>query len=180
MLACFFNHTSAHVFTRVLDSLPSIMGPLIEGVGEAVGMHVTVLIGGPEPKMQGQLNTIRSVSTSLWFTTFNSWRVYSMHYGFDKQAVPKVWGQADKAGFKLVTNTFTSFLQTCYCRYSEFSGDYVTDVISLQHLKSNGRAPLQKTPKMTYHIPLIGRRMPLNHALLLSNHLGDRRPRSRS
>ncbi|KIJ90788.1 hypothetical protein K443DRAFT_14946, partial [Laccaria amethystina LaAM-08-1] len=81
---------------KVLDSLPSVLGPLIEGVGEAIGMHVTVLIGGPEPKKQGQLNTI------------------SMHYGVDKQAVPKVWGQADKAGFKLVTNAFTAFLETCY------------------------------------------------------------------
>ncbi|EDR08975.1 uncharacterized protein LACBIDRAFT_326622 [Laccaria bicolor S238N-H82] len=85
----------------VLNALPSILGPLIEGVGKAVGMHITVLIGGPEPKMQGQLNAF-------------SRRVSSMHYGVDKQAVPKVWGHADKAGFKLVTNAFTSFLETCY------------------------------------------------------------------
>ncbi|EDR12543.1 uncharacterized protein LACBIDRAFT_312075 [Laccaria bicolor S238N-H82] len=81
---------------KVLDTLPSIMGPLIEGVGEAIGMHVTVLVGGPEPKRQGQLNS------------------FSMHYGVDKQPVPKVWGHADKAGFKLVTNAFTAFLETCY------------------------------------------------------------------
>ena len=65
MLACFFNHTSAHVFTRVLDSLPSIMGPLIEGVGEAVGMHITVLIGGPDPKMQGQFVELGLCNLSL-------------------------------------------------------------------------------------------------------------------
>ena len=169
---------SADVFSRVLDSLPSILGPLIEGVGEAIGMHVTVLIGGPEPKKQGQLNTIRYVGTtcSLRHST-TTYRVFSMHYGVDKQAVPKVWGQADKAGFKLVTNAFTSFLETCYCKYTRFLCDSFTHITLSQHQKSNGRAPWQRIPfKTTYCIPRIHHPIPLKRPYCSAH----RRPWSRS
>lgn len=130
------------------DSLPSILGPLIEGVGEAVGMHVTVLIEGPEPKMQRQLNTIRYVGAICCLSkAFNSRYVYSMHYSFDKQAVPKVWGQANKASFKLVTNAFTSFLETCYCRYSEVLGDYVTDTVFCSTRGATGARYSKRFPR---------------------------------
>ena len=43
---------------RVLDSLPNLLGPVIQIIGEAVGMHISVLIGGPEPQKKGQLNMV--------------------------------------------------------------------------------------------------------------------------
>lgn len=43
---------------RVLDKLPNLLGPVIQIVGEVVGMHISVLIGGPEPKKKGQLNML--------------------------------------------------------------------------------------------------------------------------
>ena len=43
---------------RVLDGLPNLLGPLIQVIGEATSMHLSVLIGGPEPKKKGQLNMI--------------------------------------------------------------------------------------------------------------------------
>jgi hypothetical protein len=42
-----------------IDSLPSVLGPLVDALGKAINMHVSVLIGGPEPKQMGQLNVIR-------------------------------------------------------------------------------------------------------------------------
>ena len=47
---------------RVLDSLPNLLGPVIQIIGEAVGMHISVLIGGPEPQKKGQLNMVGYVS----------------------------------------------------------------------------------------------------------------------
>ena len=43
---------------RVLDDLPNLLGLLINVIGEVIGMHITVLIGGPEPRKKGQLNMV--------------------------------------------------------------------------------------------------------------------------
>ena len=44
---------------RALNELPNVLGLLIQGLGQALGMHVTMLLGGPEPKKKGVLNIIR-------------------------------------------------------------------------------------------------------------------------
>lgn len=44
---------------RALNELPNVLGALIQGLGQALGMHVTMLLGGPEPKKKGVLNIIR-------------------------------------------------------------------------------------------------------------------------
>ncbi|KIJ89724.1 hypothetical protein K443DRAFT_44993, partial [Laccaria amethystina LaAM-08-1] len=157
---------------KVLDSLPSILGPLIEGVGEAIGMHVTVLIGGPEPKKQGQLNTIRYVGTtcSLRHST-TTYRVCSMHYGVDKQAVPKVWGQADKAGFKVITNAFTSFLETCYSPEEQRARAMAKDSLQDDVLHPTN------SPSDTSQVPLLLSASKASESEL-SAHAGGKRKRS--
>ncbi|EDQ99299.1 uncharacterized protein LACBIDRAFT_316698 [Laccaria bicolor S238N-H82] len=80
----------------VLNDLPSVFGPTIQSIGEALGMHVTVLIGGPEPSKKGQLNMI------------------GIHHGENKAAVPKVWPLAEKEKCALVKDAFILFLGTCY------------------------------------------------------------------
>ena len=51
-----------HMTLRVLDSLPNLLGPVIQIIGEAVGMHISLLIGSPEPQKKGQLNMVGYVS----------------------------------------------------------------------------------------------------------------------
>lgn len=52
---------SHSIMTRALDDLPNLLGPLLEGIGKSLKMHVSVFIGGPEPILKGQINAIRSV-----------------------------------------------------------------------------------------------------------------------
>lgn len=44
------------MMNRVLDKLPNLLGPVMQIIGETVGMNISVLIGGPEPKRKGQLD----------------------------------------------------------------------------------------------------------------------------
>ncbi|KIJ90848.1 hypothetical protein K443DRAFT_14905, partial [Laccaria amethystina LaAM-08-1] len=80
----------------VLDGLPNVLGPLIQAIGEAIGMHLTVLIGGPEPKKKGQLNMI------------------GIHHGNNLAPSPKVWAFAEKEKWDVAKEAFLSFLSTCY------------------------------------------------------------------
>ncbi|EDQ99043.1 uncharacterized protein LACBIDRAFT_317737 [Laccaria bicolor S238N-H82] len=81
---------------EVLDELPNFLGPFINVIGEAIGMHITVLVGGPEPRKKGQLN------------------MFGIHYGENKAAVPKVWALAEKEKFNVVSEAFLAYLSTCY------------------------------------------------------------------
>lgn len=63
---------------RVLDRLGNTMGPVVVGLGEMLDMHVTLVVGGPEPKKNGQLNVItyvmfmfflRSLCGRFWYST---------------------------------------------------------------------------------------------------------------
>ncbi|EDQ98438.1 uncharacterized protein LACBIDRAFT_335964 [Laccaria bicolor S238N-H82] len=82
----------------VYNELPNLFGTLIHVIGEAVGMHITVLIGGPEPKRKGQLNMVG----------------LSIHAGENKAPIPKVWAHAEKEKFAAVSEVFLTFLSTCY------------------------------------------------------------------
>ena len=44
---------------RALNELLNVLGPVIQGLRQALGMHVTLLLGGPELKKKGVLNIIR-------------------------------------------------------------------------------------------------------------------------
>ena len=103
--------------TRALDGLPNLLGPLLEGIGKSLKMHVSVFIGGPEPIQQGKINAITLVYFYLMkpimeLTTID----FSLHYGNNKAAVPKVWALADVEKFSVVKNAFLEFLSTCYCK----------------------------------------------------------------
>jgi hypothetical protein len=103
----------SNLFTRAIDRLGGFLGPIIEGIGETLGMHVSVLVGGPEPRKNGQINVIRYVALIPHSDTPNHWP-HSMHHGVNKAAVPKNWGMVDKARYKTVTQSFVQYLETCY------------------------------------------------------------------
>jgi hypothetical protein len=46
-------------FIRAFDGLPNLLGPLLESIGQALKMHVSVFVGGPEPRLGGKINMIR-------------------------------------------------------------------------------------------------------------------------
>ncbi|KAJ8518862.1 hypothetical protein ONZ45_g4096 [Pleurotus djamor] len=70
--------------------------PILEGASTVLKMHVSVLIGGPEPANGGALN------------------VLSIHSGVNRAAIPMTWGEANPDAFDEVTNNFLSYLETCY------------------------------------------------------------------
>ncbi|KAG2126047.1 hypothetical protein DEU56DRAFT_697409, partial [Suillus clintonianus] len=79
-----------------LDRLASFAGPLLSGISCALGMHVTLMVGGPEPRKQGKISVI------------------SMHEGVNLQPQPGNWQTANKEKFKIVTKLFQEFLNGCY------------------------------------------------------------------
>lgn len=52
------------IIIRALDALPNLLGPLLEGIGKSLKMHVSVFIGGPEPRQKGKINAITLVYSS--------------------------------------------------------------------------------------------------------------------
>ena len=43
----------------------------------------------------------------------------SVHYGSNKEAIPRCWALADKEKFKNgLKKVFLEFLETCYCKYN--------------------------------------------------------------
>ncbi|KAF9487031.1 hypothetical protein BDN71DRAFT_1594671 [Pleurotus eryngii] len=81
-----------------LNHLGDLFYPIIDGVNELLDMHVSVLVGGPEPAKGGRLNVI------------------SLHSGVNLDAIPQNWGDADKEKYKLVTRSFQEYLATSYMR----------------------------------------------------------------
>ncbi|EDR02100.1 uncharacterized protein LACBIDRAFT_332637 [Laccaria bicolor S238N-H82] len=81
---------------EVLDRLPNLLGPLIQIIGEAIGMNLLVLIGGPEPKKKGQLNII------------------GIHHGCNLAPSPKLWPFAEKEKWDVAKRAFLGFVSTCY------------------------------------------------------------------
>ncbi|KAG1794443.1 uncharacterized protein HD556DRAFT_1443005 [Suillus plorans] len=79
-----------------LDGLAPFAGPLLSGISSALGMHVTLMVGGPEPRKQGKISVI------------------SMHEGVDLCPQPRNWQTANKEKFKIVTKLFQEFLDGCY------------------------------------------------------------------
>ncbi|KAJ8489105.1 hypothetical protein ONZ45_g13699 [Pleurotus djamor] len=80
----------------LIDRLPEFLDPLFSALHDMLGMHVSILIGGPEPKKGGKLNVI------------------SIHYGADKSAIPKNWAKSNKTSYKNVTDSFLLFLESAY------------------------------------------------------------------
>ncbi|KAF7420930.1 hypothetical protein PC9H_011449 [Pleurotus ostreatus] len=80
----------------LLDRVADFFGPLLTKVSTVLGMHLSLLIGGPEPAHGGQLN------------------VLSLHIGTNKAPIPQRWNEACAVDFGKVTDLFTAFLQTCY------------------------------------------------------------------
>ncbi|KAF9487917.1 hypothetical protein BDN71DRAFT_1457943 [Pleurotus eryngii] len=89
------------------------LDPLLSGMSEALGMHVSVFIGGPEPGKGGQLNVISS------------------HHGKNRAALPQTWAYADKVKFKVVTENMLAYLRTCYttedCNGAAIPGTFEDD-----------------------------------------------------
>ncbi|KAH7917358.1 hypothetical protein BV22DRAFT_1026505, partial [Leucogyrophana mollusca] len=82
---------------RALDTLSSFAGPILAGMHEILGMHVTLLVGDPESRKDGQIN------------------VLCMHEGVNSSAHPQNWQQSDKKKFKAVVVLFQDYLSGCYC-----------------------------------------------------------------
>ncbi|KAF9501279.1 hypothetical protein BDN71DRAFT_1426888 [Pleurotus eryngii] len=79
-----------------LNRVSDFLYPIIEGVNALLKMHVSVLIGGPEPCQGGQINAI------------------SLHTGMNLEVSSQSWADADKVALWQVTNTFTAYLEMCY------------------------------------------------------------------
>lgn len=77
-------------------------------------MHISLLVGGPEPKYGGDLNVLRYVSSILHVMPTNS--ALSLHIGTNKAPVPQRWDVAHPTEFQTVVDTFLDFLRTCYCK----------------------------------------------------------------
>ncbi|KAG2145303.1 uncharacterized protein EDB93DRAFT_1104761 [Suillus bovinus] len=71
-----------------LDNLATFAGPVLTGMAEILGMHVSLLVGGPEPRKQGKITIV------------------SMHEGVD----------LDKTKFKMVTKLFQEYLSHAYTK----------------------------------------------------------------
>ncbi|KAI6151211.1 hypothetical protein BKA82DRAFT_153352 [Pisolithus tinctorius] len=97
-----------------IDRLPSFAGPLLSGMHAILGMHVTLIVGGPEPRKDGNIT------------------VLSMHEGGDKSSVPRNWQAYDKAKYRAVTHFFHEYLDTCYSKlYTCHSPESTSSTISL-------------------------------------------------
>ncbi|KAH7902772.1 hypothetical protein BJ138DRAFT_1108251, partial [Hygrophoropsis aurantiaca] len=96
-----------------LDRLGSFAGPLLAGMHEILGMHVTLLVGGPEPRKGGQINVLRQVILFSYQCTPIDIDL-SMHEGVDQSPVPLNWQTYDKKKFKAVVGLFQEYLGGCY------------------------------------------------------------------
>ncbi|KAG1789260.1 uncharacterized protein HD556DRAFT_1447110 [Suillus plorans] len=81
-----------------LDNLATFAGPVLAGMAEILGMHVSLLVGGPEPRKQGKITVI------------------SMHEGIDLGLAPRNWQTRDKTKFKMVTKSFQEYLSHAYTK----------------------------------------------------------------
>ncbi|KAG1907622.1 uncharacterized protein F5891DRAFT_1180646 [Suillus fuscotomentosus] len=66
-----------------LDNLATFAGLVLAGMAEILGMHVSLLVGGPEPRKQGKITVV------------------SMHEGVDLGLAPCNWQTRDKTKFKM-------------------------------------------------------------------------------
>jgi hypothetical protein len=55
-------------FNSALECLGEFAGPIIEGLGNILGMHVALLVGGPEPAKRGQINVSRYFVSSCMYS----------------------------------------------------------------------------------------------------------------
>ncbi|KAF9488296.1 hypothetical protein BDN71DRAFT_1512235 [Pleurotus eryngii] len=80
----------------LLKNVLAFLNLLLQGMSEALGMHISLFIGGPEPIKGEQLNVI------------------SLHHGKNKAPVPQTWATSDKERFKEVMENMLSYLEECY------------------------------------------------------------------
>ncbi|KAJ8515006.1 hypothetical protein ONZ45_g7536 [Pleurotus djamor] len=99
-----------------INRLGDFFYPIIDGVHQLLKMHVTVLVGGPKPIHGGNIN------------------VLSLHAGQNRAPIPRTFGEADETSYKLVCNTFTNFLETCYTQADrrEAALPNVSDSVQMQ------------------------------------------------
>ncbi|PPR05744.1 hypothetical protein CVT26_008497, partial [Gymnopilus dilepis] len=88
-----------------INGIASCMGPILDRVFESTGMHVTLIMGGPEPKAGGRLNII------------------SLHSGTTKGPVPLTFPEAESLRFNNeVLPVYSDYLRKCFtvedCRAS--------------------------------------------------------------
>ncbi|KAG1907610.1 uncharacterized protein F5891DRAFT_938521 [Suillus fuscotomentosus] len=81
-----------------LDNLASFSGPILAGMSATLGMHVSLLVGGPEPRKQGKITVV------------------SMHEGVDLGPIPCNWQTRDQKKFKMVTKYFQKYLSQAYTK----------------------------------------------------------------
>ncbi|KAF8834543.1 hypothetical protein BDN67DRAFT_985248 [Paxillus ammoniavirescens] len=115
-----------------INRFSSFAGPLLASMHELLGMHVTLLIGGPELCKNGQIT------------------VLSMHEGGDKSTVPCNWQVHDKTKFKVITKLFKDYLLTCYteeeCDAQKLLDAVNPPLISFDELESDQAAVLDPSP----------------------------------
>ncbi|CAK5265171.1 unnamed protein product [Mycena citricolor] len=102
---------SRHCAIKALDSF---MRPIIKGVHERTGLHVTMLVGGPMPEFGGELGT------------------HLISCGENRAADAVHWGQWDAKRFKRhVTDFFLEYLETAFtkadCEASALAADGLND-----------------------------------------------------
>ncbi|KAG2047696.1 hypothetical protein BDR06DRAFT_1013638 [Suillus hirtellus] len=81
-----------------LDNLASFAGPILAGMSATLGMHISLLVGGPEPRKQGKITVV------------------SMHEGVDSGPIPCNWQTQDQKKFKMVTKYFQEYLLQAYTK----------------------------------------------------------------
>ncbi|KAI6040686.1 hypothetical protein EDC04DRAFT_2528123, partial [Pisolithus marmoratus] len=88
-------HDSSSFLHSAIDRLPSFAGPLLSGMHIILGMHITLIVGGPEPRKGGNIT-------------------YRMHEGGDKSPVPRSWQGCNQSKYWAVTCFFQEYLDNCY------------------------------------------------------------------
>lgn len=106
---CFFHYSI--LIHSAIDKLPSFAGPFLSGIHAILGMHVTLLVGGPEPRKHGNITVLSYVLFTFLYLLLNMSR---MHEGSDKAPIPRNWQVYDKTKYRLVTRSFQDYLANCY------------------------------------------------------------------
>ena len=75
---------------------------------------------------------------------------YIMHHGINKGAIPKNWGMVDKVKYKVVTQSFVQYLETCYSMSRSFLPSWL---IANDIAIAKEEREAQSLPQADIHMP---------------------------
>ncbi|KAK7042098.1 hypothetical protein R3P38DRAFT_2511411 [Favolaschia claudopus] len=110
---------SAAARQKCIDGLPDFVAPILQGINQHTGLHVTLLVGGPIPEFGGDIRTVH------------------LSYGRNRTALAQHWPQWDKARFsENVSKFMIEYLHTAYsksCRHNKMTSlAYTHDHLAAQ------------------------------------------------